>query len=230
MTTSTTTDPARVREWSIELLGEGSPITFFLAPSRLVRARRTEDSLAVTLAGEGCFGLGFGPDVPIDDDWNACSIDRSVFGDRVGRLVANDRWDFLACDSSGSATDGILTVHDDERVRAFLTAHAPRSSVWPPHPEVVDWYAVVDEGEWGSIGALVRWESGRLVLASIATVENRRGRGLATRLVRGLVGEASRRGERWLGLGVASDNVAAQTAYERAGFLPRARFTHYAEA
>jgi ribosomal protein S18 acetylase RimI-like enzyme len=68
------------------------------------------------------------------------------------------------------------------------------------------------------------------VLASVVTVAELRGRGYARQLLRGVIDDAKRRDIRWLGLGVAHDNVSAQRSYEHVGFIRRAKFTNYALA
>ena len=57
-----TFDAATAREWSIEMFGEGNPVPFFLAPHRFGVGERTKDSLAITLTGAHCYGMGMGPE------------------------------------------------------------------------------------------------------------------------------------------------------------------------
>jgi ribosomal protein S18 acetylase RimI-like enzyme len=61
----------------------------------------------------------------------------------------------------------------------------------------------------------------------VVTVADVRGHGFARVLTRGIVGEARRLNERWLGLGVAHDNLGAQRTYQHTGFVCRANFTSY---
>jgi ribosomal protein S18 acetylase RimI-like enzyme len=231
---SATTDLATAREWIGERFAPGGPAEFFLSPTRFVSCERTPDSWSMTLSGEQCYGLGFGPAPPINPEWTRCSIDQSRLGERVGQLVARDAWDFYSLDTStpraGSKPPVVVeTVSDDAAIERILRAHAPHSQVWPGNAEVANWYGVRGEaGQWASIAALVRWESGSYVLASIATVVDLRGRGYVRQLLRGVVDDARRRHISWLGLGVAHDNAAAKRSYERVGFELRANFTSYA--
>jgi ribosomal protein S18 acetylase RimI-like enzyme len=201
---------------------------FFLSPRRFESCERTADSLSLTLSGEQCYGLGFGPSPPVNPLWTRCSIDASRFGDRLGRLAAQGRWDFYAMETAGITADVVPVVDDDEFVSDFLAEHAPHSQVWPGNQEIVNWFGVKDGAEWATIGALVRWESGQHVLASVASRRELRGRGFAFTLVRGIVGEAQRRSISCVGLGVDHDNVAAQRIYDRVGFTLHANFTNYA--
>jgi ribosomal protein S18 acetylase RimI-like enzyme len=226
-----TFDSATARRWSIEMFGEGNPFPFFIAPHRFGAAERTKDSLAITLTGSHCFGMGMGPQPPLNPMWTRCSIDRSPFAQRLGALVADDSWDFYSVDTA-TLSDGpeVRVVRDDAAVTEFLRRHAPDSSVWPGNKEVVAWCVCSDDGEWAAVGALVRWESAQHVLASVATNAQMRGRGFAQRLVRGVLGLARERGIDWVGLGVSHANIPAQRVYGNVGFELRANFTNYVEA
>jgi len=217
------------REWVLELFGEFNPAPFYLSSSRFEQCERTEDSLSLTLSGEHCYGLGFGPAPPANPLWARCSIDNSSFGDQLGALVATDRWDFYSLDTTQCETEALPTiVSDSDVINSILSAHAPHSQAWPGNPEIVNWYGVKGPlGEWASLAALVRWQSGQHVLASVVTVAEMRGQGFARTLVRGVGAEVQRQGFKWLGLGVAHDNASAQRTYEHAGFQRRANFTTY---
>jgi GNAT superfamily N-acetyltransferase len=225
-----TNDLVTFKAWALELWGESHPAQFFLSPNRFVRGDRADDSMSLTLSGEQCYGLGFGVAPPINPEWTRCSIDQSHFGPNLGSLVANDRWDFYSIDVSHvDAGVRALVLDDDEVIIRILREHAPHSQVWPGNKEIVHWYGVQDgDGQWASLGALVRWESGCLVVASVVTVSGMRGRGFAQLLTRGIVDEVRRLGAQWLGLGVAHDNRAARRTYEHTGFVCRANFTSYA--
>jgi hypothetical protein len=204
---SATTDLATAREWIGERFAPGGPAEFFLSPTRFVSCERTPDSWSMTLSGEQCYGLGFGPAPPINPEWTRCSIDQSRLGERVGQLVARDAWDFYSLDTStpraGSKPPVVVeTVSDDAAIERILRAHAPHSQVWPGNAEVANWFGVRTEaGQWASIAALVRWESGSYVLASIATIVDLRGRGyvrqLLSRQSSTTRGGATSRGSAW---------------------------------
>jgi GNAT superfamily N-acetyltransferase len=233
--TETTIDLDTAREWIRSRFAPGSPAEFFLAPLRFVSCQRNSGSWSMTLAGEQCYGLGFGPAPPVNPEWTGCSIDESRFGARLGPLVARDAWDFYSFDTSsvraGSKARAVVeNVGDESAIERMLRAHAPHSQVWPGNAEIVNWYGVrAEAGQWASIAALVRWESGSYVLASVATAVDLRGRGYVRQLLQGIVDDARRRHISWLGLGVAHDNAAAKRSYERIGFVPRANFTSYAQ-
>ena len=221
-----TDDPSTALAWAHDLLGEGGPVDFLLAPTRFVAAERTGDSYALTLERRGLVGVAFGPAPPVDPSWSHALVSDSALGDELGRLRASDHWDFFSLDLAGARGEEPDVV-DEARVEPFLAANAPDSAVWPGHPEVVAWYGRRDAAGLAAVAALVRWESGRLVVSSVATRADARGAGHATALVRAVAAAAARRGERWLGLGVGHDNAVAQRVYARCGFVRRAAFTVY---
>lgn len=226
---TSTFDAATALQWSNDVLGGGNPAAFFLAPARFVSAVRTSDSFSMTLSGNRLFGMGCGPHPPLNPAWGRCMIANSTFGDTIGPLRANDHWDFYSVNASRTPVDGdIETLDDDAEITELLQISAADSSVWPGNPEIVSWYGLRDEDEnLVSLGALVRWESGLHVLASITTVTDMRGRGFAQELTQGMIARARELGIEWLGLGVSHANVPAQRVYQRAGFVLRANFTNY---
>ncbi len=230
MVETSTFDAGLALDWSNEILGMGNPAAFFLAPERLELAVRTADSFSLTLSGQQIFGMGLGPHPPFNPAWTHCVIDRPTEGERFGLLRASDRWDFYSANASLTQVDGdVETLENEAEITELLQIHAVDSSVWPADPEVVNWYGLRDENDClVSLGALVRWESGLHVLASIVTVTELRGNGYAQELTQGIIARAREQGIEWLGLGVSHRNIAAQRVYERAGFSLRANFTSYA--
>ena len=224
-----TTNLGEALAWSNEILGDASAAAFFLAPSRFVRAERTDDSLSLRLSDGDGTGVLFGPRPPLDPDWSRCLVSDATFGEQLGDLVKYDEWDFYTR-ATEPASDGssVEVLHNDDTVTGLLTTHAPDSAVWPGDTEIVDWFGRRDATErLVCVGALVRWESGWHVLSSVATVIDARGQGHALALVRGVVHAACERDVAWLGLGVAHDNTSAQRVYVRAGFTLRSSFTNY---
>jgi GNAT superfamily N-acetyltransferase len=223
-----TSDAATALAWARDLLGEGGPVDFLLAPARFVSAERDGDSYALTLERRGLVGVAFGPAPPVDPAWGHALVSHSTAGASLGRLVAADRWDFFSRPLAGAR--GPLPERADEAaVEPFLRANAPDSAVWPGNPEVVGWYQRRDAAGLAALAALVRWESGGVVVSSVATRADARGAGHATALVGAVAAAAAALGEAWLGLGVGHDNAPAKRVYERCGFASRAEFTVYRE-
>ena len=224
-----TLNPVTALRWSAELFGEGNPVQFFLAADRFDSAERTTDSLSITLLDDGVFGLGLGANPPRRPDWTRCMIDDARAITHVNGLHARDHWDFYSIDASHTLTDGdVIVLDDDDLITEILQLHANDSSVWPGRDDIVSWYGLRDaDDDLVSLGALVRWESGYHVLASVVTVSEHRGQGFAQELIQGMIARARERDITWLGLGVSHTNAAAQRVYTKAGFNLRAQFTTY---
>ena len=110
----------------------------------------------------------------------------------------------------------------------LFRSHAPDSSVRPGDPEVIFWGGVRNEvGELAALAALVKWQSGFHLLSSVVTRAQDRGNGYATKLSGAMAAHAHSLGIKEVGLGVRSENFAAQRAYAKAGFKKLADFTHY---
>lgn len=137
-------------------------------------------------------------------------------------------WDFYSIDTAnfrGSSPAQISTGADE--IKALLEEHAPNSSVWPGNSEVIFWGEIREEGKLVATGALVKWRTGEVMFASIATHLSYRGRGLAQSLVSQMLRSALELEIAHVGLGVFADNSAAKKAYEKVGFKLIGEFSSY---
>ncbi len=200
---------------------------FFVNPDHFGGAQRDGDALWFTADLEQHFGLVVGPAATPLPEWRACLVVDSSWGERAGSLVRRGEWDFYAQRCAAHAFD-VEVIADDVAISGLLSHDAPQSSSWPGDDNIVAWYGINDGPRLVAVAALTRWRSGRYVVSSVATAADHRGRGLAHRVVRSLVGAAHSSGVDWLGLGVARANVVAQNVYRDTGFIERARFTRYA--
>ncbi len=75
--------------------------------------------------------------------------------------------------------------------------------------------------------ALARVIADEAEILTIAVAPARRRRGVATRLLAGLLAEAAARGAMAMFLEVAADNAAARALYDRAGFCEAGRRAGY---
>ena len=114
----------------------------------------------------------------------------------------------------------------DPDIDAFLKQHAPDSSVYPGNDEILQWVEVHDEGELVAVAALCRWESGRVVISSVATHTDRRGKGFGKQLIEKCLIAGSQIGEDFLCLGVRHRNESAQRLYASTGFTLMHNFTY----
>jgi GNAT superfamily N-acetyltransferase len=149
------------------------------------------------------------------------SVDANEFEHRAD-------WDFYSIDTSNFASQKICEVSSDgAEISAFLTMHAPNSSVWPNDPEILFWGEVRKENDLAALGALVQWRTGQVMFASIATHSDYRNQGLAQNLVKEMLSRATKMGLVHVGLGVFAENFSAKRAYEKVGFSLVNEFSSY---
>ena len=167
-------------------------------------------------------------------------FDGELAGLTVPRGVPIGQWDVVEGESS--EWDLMLTQvsppvqpHEDEVavledlavVQEFLDRTSPTHSVRADDPEVLAWGGVAGDGAAGSggllaIGALVRRPSGAAYLASIATAEQARGRGLGSAVTAYLTRRAFADGAAECILAHYHPNESARRIYLRLGY----RTTH----
>lgn len=131
-----------------------------------------------------------------------------------------DTYEFAKFEKSDEATD-------NNEIKALLETHAPNSSVWPGNEEVLFWGAIREGEQLVATGALVKWRTGEVMFASIATHSDYRSKGLAQRLVSRMLSSANSRGINHVGLGVFAENVSAKRVYEKVGFSLIGEFSSY---
>lgn len=138
------------------------------------------------------------------------------------------KWDFYSIDTEPFFGQTIAQESKDhQEITDLLKQHAPNSSVWPGNEEVLFWGEIREAEELVATGALVKWRTGQVMFASIATHSQHRGKGLAQQLVKEMLANAADRKIRHVGLGVFAENFAAKRAYEKVGFSLIGEFTSY---
>lgn len=181
-------------------------------------------NLSVTRNGETCFGFAFGSSPLINPEWGSCSIESKGLECLSDDFVVVDNWDcYWSPTIGGSYTaEGDATDLDIDN---FLKEHAPDSSVFPGNHEILQWVQIHEKGELLAVAALCRWESGKVVISSVATHNQHRGRGLGKELMRRALICGRDLGEEYLSLGVMHENESAQRLYAASGFTLMHRFT-----
>ena len=221
-----TENAQRALSWAASLYGEASPFHFFTVAEHFGGAQRIDDTIWLTVERDEGFGMCAGPAARPLPGWRTCLIVDSNLGERADELRLRSSWDFYTRRTEALDAD-VEVVTDEPAITALLERDAPRSSVWPGAESVVEWYGVWDGATLSAVAALTRWRSGYHVVSSVATAADYRGRGLARRVMRGVINSAHARGVEWLGLGVAHTNHVAQGVYRATGFVERARFSRY---
>ncbi len=197
-------------------------------PRHFGGATRDGGAIWFTVDAAAQFGIVVGPRATPLSTWTACLVMGATLESHQTSLERRGQWDFYTRQCTPETEDVAIDLNDDE-VGALLAEHAPQSSTWPGDANVVAWYGLRDEHRLVAVAALTKWQSGHHVVSSVATATDYRGRGLARRLMVGVVGAAHARGVEWLGLGVARSNDVAQRVYRDVGFVERARFTRYGQ-
>jgi ribosomal protein S18 acetylase RimI-like enzyme len=137
-------------------------------------------------------------------------------------------WDFYSIDTeSFLGFDQVTESKDEVGIKELLEEHAPNSSVWPGNEEVIFWGELREGTLLVATGTLVRWRTGEVMFASIATHSDFRGKGLAQKLVKQMLSSAAHQGISHVGLGVFAGNIAAKKAYEKVGFKLIGEFSSY---
>jgi len=195
---------------------------------RFIEAVVTETNLSFSVKDEdgSIFAMALGENpVLLQADRIATSrgivMDRNLYKHRAD-------WDFYSIDTDVFALFGQATESkDDLGIKQLLETHAPNSSVWPGNEEVIFWGELREGSELVATGTLVRWRTGEVMFASIATHADFRGRGLAQTLVKQMLSSAANKGIGHVGLGVFAGNIAAKKAYEKVGFKLIGEFSSY---
>ena len=144
-----------------------------------------------------------------------------------------DQWDFRWTRSAPPRQEheqlvSIESTTDDEELAMFLADASPSHSVEPGDPKIRRWVTIRDaDGLLLAVGADTRRPStGVAHIASIATREDARGRGLGAAITAWLTRQIFDEGGAGLvTLGMYSDNAAAQRLYTRLGFASGGRYS-----
>src|ERR1019366_178646 len=214
------------RQWAADLLAEKNAAKFYISEENFVRAYKQNGAFSFVVKGEPFYGQLYGEGGYFDE--RCTNVAAAGFKpDSIGALrqgVGFQVWEAMTTDSA--ARIELLTNADE--INLILNEHAPDSSVRPGDSEEIFWGGVRNEvGELAALAALVKWQSGFHVLSSVVTRAQDRGKGYATKLSKAMAAHAHSLGIKEIGLGVRSENLAAQRAYEKAGFKKLADFTHY---
>ena len=174
---------------------------------------------------DGIYGIAIGTAPVIPADWKNFSIDSRAVASLPPEFKAVVEWDaYWAPTKSGEAV--AAQQSSDDEIAAFLKIHAPESSVFPGNDEILQWIEIFEGGDLAAVAALCRWESGHVVISSVATHADLRGRGLGKQLMEMCLIAGEALGEKDLSLGVRHQNESAQRLYRSTGFTLMHNFTY----
>jgi ribosomal protein S18 acetylase RimI-like enzyme len=185
----------------------------------------SEGNFTISRADDGIYGIALGPSPLIPSDWKNFSMESRGINSLPADSKVVVEWDcYWSPTLRGELSPAIQS--SDEVIDAFLKQHAPDSSVFPGNDEILQWIEIHDERELVAVAALCRWESGRVVISSVATHTDRRGQGFGKQLIERCLIAGSQLGEGFLSLGVRHRNESAQRLYASTGFTLMHNFTY----
>lgn len=221
MSTDVTTSYAQAQQWAIEIIGDPNVLQIWIPEAGFIRATRTADSISFTRKDDVCFGFGVGPNPPIESDWERFSLSRSLPREKTAGFKLLGQLNVYAIDTASFINPGKVVVLEnrDADINAFLDDHAPHSSSRPGDLQSLFWCGITNEtNNLMAVATIARWESGGLMLSSVATHTDMRKQGLGTQITVGTLAFARERGLNPVALGVTQKNTAAISIYERIGF------------
>jgi GNAT superfamily N-acetyltransferase len=200
----------------------------WIPASHFLSAEFDEMNLAITRSDSnesGLYGMAFGPAPTISPEWRDFSIESCGAENLPNGVVAVVEWDsYWAPTKSGDLLPAQRS--SDQMIDEFLRTHAPQSSVFPGSDEILKWIEIFEGDQLLGVAALCRWQSGRIVISSVATHLDHRGKGVGKRLMESALVAGDQLGEKFLSLGVMHKNESAQSLYAATGFTLMHNFTY----
>ena len=184
-----------------------------------------QGNISIGREDEGIYGIAVGPAPAIPAEWKNFSLDSRGIAALPQGFKAVVEWD---CHWAPTKFGDVVAAQQstDNEIAAFLKVHAPDSSVFPGNDEILQWVEIYEGEELAAVAALCRWESGRVVISSVATRSDLRGRGLGKQLMEKCLIAGHQLGEKYLSLGVRHENESAQRLYRATGFTLMHNFTY----
>ena len=182
-------------------------------------------NFTISREDEGIYGIALGPSPAIPSEWKNFSMESQGISSLPADFKVVAEWDCYWAPTVEGTLPSTATSSDAE-IDAFLKQHAPDSSVFPGNDEILQWVEIHDGSELVAVAALCRWESGRVVISSVATHKDRRGKGFGKQLIENCLIAGSQIGEEFLCLGVRHKNESAQRLYASTGFTLMHNFTY----
>lgn len=211
--------------WAQDLLGEKNVAKYYISKENFVAAYKFDDSFSFIVKAEPFYGHLYSPTAHLDERCSEIAVLGKI--DSKDFVIRGGGFQFWEVETK-NAFATIELLSDEEEITALIQDHAPDSSVLPGDPEEVLWGGIRNQsGKLIACAAVVKWQSGFHVMASVVTHSEYRGRGFGTALSRGTASRARELGIPLLGLGVRTGNTAAQRAYANAGFKELGAFTNY---
>ncbi len=193
--------------------------------SHFLKAEHNGENLSISRRDQDIYGMAFGPNPIIPSEWSSFSMESKGVAGLPSDVEVMDEWD---CYWAQTAPGSMLSDRkkSDSEIDAFLREHAPSSSVFPGNDEILRWIEICDGDQLVGVAALCRWQSGRVVVSSVATHLDRRGEGIGKKVMAASLSAAHELGEEFLSLGVMHANLSAHRLYQSMGVTLMHNFTY----
>lgn len=210
-----------------ETIGNTVFLDTWVPQDKFLYAISRDSSITIIREDEGEFGFSFGRNPFLPESCSRFSIERKGEYLLTSTFEIKARWDvYTKLINAGSETVNSSKEFTDLEIKEFLELHAPDSSVMPGNPEIVRWATLAYEDRLVGVAAICRWESGRFVVASVATDSKMRGQGFGAKIMEEVHRLAFQEGIDRLSLGVRAENAHAKRLYERSGYGLLHEFTY----
>ncbi len=222
------TDSFDLAEQEYQRLFPDSPFFQVWIPRELFESAHIDGAGNISMTGvvNGLFGVAIGSNPYIAPEWNRFSVESKGVRDVPSGAQYVDEWDcYWAKTSAGGALS--QRKFSDDVIKDFLELHAPNSSVFPGNDEILYWIEIVEDGELLGVGALCRWQSGRVVISSVGTHTERCREGIGRKVMEEALAAAPHFGASFISLGVMHGNESAQRLYQGLGFTLMHNFTYF---
>jgi GNAT superfamily N-acetyltransferase len=204
-----------------------SPFFDTWVPSTKFLTAELDDAgnLTISREDEGIYGIAIGTSPSIPDSWNNFSMESAGIAALPEDFKVAARWDcYWAPTISGTLPT--IDFATDAEIKRFLDTHAPESSVYPGNNEIQKWIIIREAQELVGVAAICKWQSGKLMISSVATHSDFRGKGFGKKLMRETLIAGHELGVDLLCLGVRHSNISAQRLYASLGFTLMHNFTY----
>ena len=203
----------------------------------------SNDSISVIRGGSNFYQLSLGLEPYLDPRVSSFSILRTSRLTIPTSYKQDGEWDayFLTESNFKKVTNHAVTPESDFRfskdekylsqINNFIDEHAPDSSVRFGDSEVLEWICLISLNQKRLVGiaAICRWQSGFIVISSVAVDSALRGKGIGKTLMYETCQRAfpyvdrftyalSAERNKGIALGVLASNKHAKSLYESLGF------------
>jgi ribosomal protein S18 acetylase RimI-like enzyme len=223
-----TDDFAVARSWSQEILGSTLFVDTWFPAEKFLYGLRNGAGFSLTRIDDPNFTVAFGTAPPVTAENLEISMELQGLASIKYPYQVEAYWEqhSIEIEMERTLVIGDFGMATHEEIRHFLDINAPEASVKPGNQEIQRWVVMREADQIVGVAALCLWESGKYVVASVATDKRKRGLGIGERVMQQVLFEAKEIGVKELSLGVLSENLSAIRLYQKIGFRREHQFAH----